>query len=140
MKKYAIINGWKTKPNEPLYVVATSNDLDALKAIAQEHDEVVMTFEVNGQIYYSRDLEGYVKTFKGNADALSNAKEILVKADVELFRLYLKYGEHRLTTEEIIGLDEDEFNVLKGYFFGHKEGYELDATYDEFMTYMADRA
>jgi hypothetical protein len=59
------------------------------------------------------------------------------KADMATFKNYLYYYLE-IPMRKIEGLDEDGFNLLKNYFFKTKEGYELDADYEEFMEYIKD--
>lgn len=63
MKKYAIINLWKTSTRGPIHVVATSDNLAELQGKMKDHDEIVMCFTEGGRAYYSRDLDKCVKTF-----------------------------------------------------------------------------
>jgi hypothetical protein len=76
MARYAIINLMKTPASGPIHVSAVSDSAEALKGIATGADEVVMVFEEDGHIYYSRDLESPAKTFKGSADALAGADKV----------------------------------------------------------------
>jgi len=66
MKKYSLINLWKTSPKGPIYVVSTSDSLDRLMKKAGEHDEVVLNFKEDGKLWYSRNLKKPVKTFRAH--------------------------------------------------------------------------
>lgn len=97
MKKFAMINTMKTSTKGTIYVVAVADSIESLRAIKQEHDEIVMVFEEDGQIYYSRDLDKAVKTFKGNMNALNNAEEI--KEEKEMKKFEIAGIEYKYNTE-----------------------------------------
>lgn len=64
MKKYSLINLWKTPLKGRIYVAATSDSLEELKAMAGEHDEIVLNVEDERGKWFSRNLEKPVRTFK----------------------------------------------------------------------------
>lgn len=64
MKKYSLINLYKTPFKGPIFVVDTSDSLEELQAIAEEHDEVVLNVEDERGRWYSRNLNRPVKTFR----------------------------------------------------------------------------
>ena len=64
MKRYSLINLWKTPFKGPIFVVATSNSLEELQAMAGEHDEIVLNIEDEKGKWYSRDLDRPVRTFR----------------------------------------------------------------------------
>lgn len=57
------------------------------------------------------------------------------KADMPLFKDYLYYFLE-IPADHVGNLTEEGFNILKNYFFKEKEGYDLDASYSEFMNYL----
>ena len=64
MKKYAIIDFYRTNINGPIYIVATSDSLSQIGKRCKGHGEIVRCFQENGQSYFSRDLIDLRKDFK----------------------------------------------------------------------------
>lgn len=59
-----------------------------------------------------------------------------MRATMSLFKDYLRYGEPRMSISDIKNMDKETFSTLKNYYFKKIEGYELDATFDEFKAYV----